>query len=83
MGAIEITSTVNINHADLGTEVWEWDAGQQAAFLVNFAKAFRAEAGQGLFQIHYIAEELSKTPADLDAARWLAERLSEYLGDPS
>jgi hypothetical protein len=83
MSAIEVTATTKINHAELGAEVWEWDADQQAAFLAAFATAFSKESGVGIMQIHYIAEELRKNRYNLEAVRWLAERLSEYLGDPS
>lgn len=83
MSAIEVTTQTTINHRELGADVWEWDADQQAAFLVGFAKSFSTDAGHGLFQIHYISEELRKEHGDLSAVRWLVERLSEYLGDPS
>jgi len=81
--AFNVTNEVTINHRELGAEVWEWSADQQAAFLVGFAKSFRADAGTGLFQLHYIAEELSQEPDDLAAVRWLSDRLTEYLGEPS
>lgn len=79
MSAFDVTTKVTINHSELGANVWEWDAEQQAAFLVGFAKSFRSEAGHGLFQIHYIANELNSEASDIEAVRWLNDRLTEYL----
>jgi hypothetical protein len=79
MGAIEITSTVKIDHAELGAEVWEWDSEQQAAFLASLAKTFSANGGKSHFQVHYIVDELRKTPADINAVRWLNDLLTDYL----
>jgi hypothetical protein len=81
--AFNVTSEVAINHRELGAEVWEWSADQQAAFLVGFAKSFSTDAGRGLFQLHYIAEELSQNDGDIAAVRWLNDRLTEYLSDPA
>jgi len=83
MNAIEVTTSTKINHAELGAEVWEWDADQQAKFLVGFATSFSTDAGHGLFQLHYIAEELSKDERDIAAVRWLNDRLTEYLAEPA
>jgi hypothetical protein len=79
--AFNVTNEVTINHRELGAEVWEWDADQQAAFLVGFAKSFSTDAGRGLFQLHYIAAELDKEPGDIAAVRWLNDRLTEYLAE--
>lgn len=79
MSAFNVSHEVIINHAELGAEVWEWDAGDQATFLVGFAETFRANAGHGIFQIHYIADELRTKDGDLEAVRWLNDRLTEYL----
>jgi len=83
MGAMKITSTVEIDHAELGAEVWEWDSEQQAAFLASLAKTFSDNGGKSHFQVHYIADELRKTPADLVAVRWLNDLLTEYLKEES
>ncbi len=83
MSAIEVTTETTINHRELGSDVWEWDSHEQSAFLAGFAKAFRDNVGSGLFQIHYIANELRKTPADLAAVRWLNDNLTDYLKDES
>jgi hypothetical protein len=79
VSAFHISNEVTINHRELGAEVWEWDAGEQATFLVGFAETFRANAGHGIFQIHYIADELHTKGGDLEAVRWLNDRLTEYL----
>lgn len=81
--AFNVTSEVTINHRELGAEVWEWSAVQQAAFLVGLAKSFSTDAGHGLFQLHYIAEELGQEPGDIAAVRWLNDRLAEYLAEPA
>ena len=81
--AFNVTNEVTINHRVLGAEAWEWDADQQAAFLVGFAKSFSTDAGHGLFQLHYIAEKLSEEPGDISAVRWLNDRLTEYLAEES
>lgn len=79
MSAIHVANQVTINHPKLGAEVWEWDADQQAAFLVGMANAFRADSAQGIFQIHYIGEELRREPSNIEAVRWLNDRLTDYL----
>ncbi|MGY2747252.1 hypothetical protein [Arthrobacter sp. UYCu723] len=82
MSAIHVENSVTINHKKLGAEVWEWDADQQADFLAGFAKAFRGAEGTGIFQISYIADELHREPSNLEAVRWLNDRLTEYLAEP-
>lgn len=79
MSAIEVMTETKINHAELGAEVWEWASDQQAAFLVGMANAFRADSAQGIFQIHYIGQALRMAPGDLEAVRWLNDRLTDYL----
>jgi len=79
MSAIEVTTQTTINHRELGAEVWEWDAGQQAAFLRGFAETFQAAGGAGIMQIHYIADELRKSPEAINSALWLNELFAVYL----
>lgn len=83
MSAIEVMTEIKINHAELGAEVWEWDAAHQAAFLVGFAETFKAASGGGIMQIHYITEDLRKNPAGINAVRWLNELLTTYLAEES
>lgn len=79
MAAFSVTHEVTIDHRELGREVWEWNADEQALFLSGFAEVFKAEPGVGLLQIHYIAESLRKGEGNLAAVRWLNDRLTEYL----
>lgn len=81
MAAVNVTHKVTINHRELGRELWEWDAEQQAEFLAGFAEAFKESSGVGIMQIHYIADELRKAPESLNAVRWLNELLTTYLED--
>lgn len=83
MSAFTVTHEVTIDHYELGFEVWEWCDEQQAAFLVGLAEMFKREGGAGLLQIHYIAESLRKTGRNIDAVRWLNDRLTEYLKEES
>jgi hypothetical protein len=83
MSAFNVSHEVTINHRELGADVWEWDAGKQAEFLVGFAETFAAAGGVGIMQIHYIAEELRKDPAALNTVTWLSELLAAYLAEES
>lgn len=79
MSAFEVTSEVTVNHAELGAEVWEWGSDEQAAFLTSLAYAFQADPGASLIQLHYIANEIRKSPGGLEAVRWFNDHLTEYL----
>lgn len=81
MSAFTVTNEVTINHRELGREVWQWNADEQALFLTGFAEVFKAEPGTGLLQIHYIVDSLRQGAGNLDAVRWLIDHLSEYLED--
>jgi len=79
MSAITVTNEVTINHAKLGAEVWDWGSTEQADFLAEFARAFRAEPGAALMQLSYIVTELKEQPWKIASVRWLNEHLTEYL----
>lgn len=81
MAAFNITHEVTIDHRELGRAVWEWSDHDQAKFLTGFAEVFRVEPGVGLLQIHYIAESLRQGEGNLEAVRWLNDRLTEYLAE--
>lgn len=81
--AIEVTHEVTINHRELGRSAWEWTDDEQAKFLTGFAEVFKADAGEGVMQIHFIADKLRSGEGNLTAVRWLIEQLTEYLTDPS
>lgn len=83
MGAIEITSTVTIDHAKLGAEVWEWDSDKQAEFLAALAKSFNNAGGSAHFQIYHIVEALGREPEDIASVRWLNDLLTDYLKEES
>lgn len=75
--AITTVSEITINHAQLGTEAWEWDAREQADFLAAFALQIRGAGLAGLMQLNYIADKLTGT-ANADV-QWLLETLTEHL----
>jgi hypothetical protein len=79
--AITVTHEVELNHAVLGYDAYhDWDSEQQANFLAAFATELRnALRFDAIMQVHYIADELRKDPRDLEAVRWLNDRLTEYL----
>jgi hypothetical protein len=79
MRAITVANEVTINHSKLGAEVWEWNAEQQADFLIGLAQEFRANGGHGIYQISYIAADLRDRSGAIDDVRWLNDKLTEYL----
>lgn len=81
--AITVTHDIEIDHATLGYDAYhDWGSEQQAAFLAAFATELRiGRALDGVLQLHYIADALSKNPSDLNAVRWLNDQLTEYLAD--
>jgi len=81
--AITVTNEVTIDHAKLGAEVWEWGSTEQADFLAEFARSFRANPGASLMQLSYIVGELKKQPWKIASVRWLNDHLTEYLEEDS
>jgi hypothetical protein len=79
MSAITVANEVTIDHAKLGAELWEWSSEQQAKFLAEFGRTFRANPGESLMQLSYIVDELKKQPWMIGSVRWLNDHLTEYL----
>lgn len=81
--AITVTTEFSIDHITLGYDAYhDWDSEQQADFLAAFAtELHNAMRFDGIMQVHYIVEALRKDPRDLEAVRWLNDRLTEYLAD--
>lgn len=77
--AITTVSEITINHAQLGTEAWEWDSHEQAAFLAAFATTLRNNGAAGLMQLAFIAESLRENRDDVLAVQWLADELTDRL----
>jgi hypothetical protein len=79
VGVKVVATEIEIDHFTLGYGAWEWDDKEQAQFLAGMAHEFKnAPNAGGVFQIHYIAEQL-KGSANEEAVCWLISYLNDYL----
>lgn len=78
--AIEVSTSVQIDHWELGRHFFDWDNVEQARFLHGMRIGLDDLSGTGHIQLQYITDA-AKADKTRDEILGLVELLHEYLGE--
>jgi hypothetical protein len=78
--AIEVSTSVKIDHWELGRHFFDWDNTEQARFLHGMRIGLDELKADGKMQLLYIVDA-AKAGKTCDEIPGLVELLHEYLGE--